>query len=146
MKRRSIASCITFVFFLWFNAPFAARAQEVRASLSGTVTDSSGAQIAGAALALQNEQTGVRFTATTNQAGEYSFLFLNPGSYALTASMAGFRTFERSHIVLDINRAGGIDVTLEVGNQTETLTVTNETPLLDTEKADRGTVFADSTL
>jgi hypothetical protein len=138
--------CISCFCFLVVLAPFSARAQEVRASLSGAVTDASGALMVGATVALQNEDTGVRFTAATNQAGKYNFLFLNPGSYTLRASMAGFRTFERSHIVLDINRAGEVDVALEVGNQAETLTVTSETPLLDTEKADRGTVFAAANL
>src|ERR1035441_2747625 len=146
MNSKSFVFHIPFVCLLCLTAPVALRAQEVRASLSGTVTDSSGALVVGAGLTLQNEQTGVRFTATTNQTGKYCFLFLNPGSYALTASMAGFRTSERSHILLDINRAGGVDVSLEVGNQAETLTVTSEAPLLDTEKADRGTVFADSSL
>ena len=146
MNSKSFVFYISFVCLLCLTAPVALRAQEVRASLSGTVTDSSGALVAGAGLTLQNEQTGVRFTATTNQTGTYSFLFLNPGSYALKASMSGFRTFERSHILLEINRAGGVDVILEIGNQAETVTVTSEAPLLDTEKADRGTVFADSSL
>ena len=137
---------LSFVFFLPILVPSALQAQEVRASLTGTVSDSSGAIIAGASLSLQNEQTGVRFTATTAQSGTYSFLFLNPGSYTLPASMSGFRTFERAHIVLDINRAGGIDVVLEIGNQAETLNVSSETPLLDSEKADRCTVFSDSAL
>jgi hypothetical protein len=131
---------------LYLNAPASLRAQEVRASLTGTVSDSSGAVVVGASLTLQNEATGVRFTSNSNEAGKYSFLFLNPGSYVLTASMAGFRTFERKNIVLDINRAGGIDIALEVGNQTETMTVTSEAPLLDTEKADRGTVLPDTSL
>ena len=64
-------------------------AQETRASLRGTVTDSSGSVIPAANITLTNSETGVALTATTNEAGLYRFLFLNPGKYQLTVAQGG---------------------------------------------------------
>ncbi|MBI4875724.1 MAG: TonB-dependent receptor [Acidobacteria bacterium] len=116
-------------------------AQETRATLSGTVSDSSGAVIVGAALKLANAATGVVFPATTNSAGQYRFLFVNPGTYKLTAEMAGFKNFERDNIQLQVSQSATIDVSLQVGTRAETVTVSTEAPLLDTEKVDRGVVI-----
>ena len=68
-----------------------ATAQETRGSVSGLVSDSSGAVVAGATLRLTNVETGVVLTTTSNETGLYRFLFLNPGKYKLTATAAGFR-------------------------------------------------------
>ncbi|MCX6635693.1 MAG: carboxypeptidase-like regulatory domain-containing protein [Acidobacteria bacterium] len=73
--------------------------QETRATLSGTITDPSGAAVAGAKLHLVNADTGVDFTAESNVVGQYRFLFLNPGTYRVSAEMSGFRTFVREKIV-----------------------------------------------
>jgi hypothetical protein len=72
-----------------------AAGQETRATLTGTITDPSGAAVAGAKLHLVNVDTGVDFTAESNVVGQYRFLFLNPGTYRVSAEMAGFRTFGR---------------------------------------------------
>lgn len=115
-------------------------AQESRGSLSGTITDSTGAVIASAPLKLSNVDTGVSFASTTNEAGQYRFLLLNPGNYTLTAEVPGFRRYERTGIVLQVAQAANVDVSLQVGSQTETISVTGTPPLLDTDKADRGMV------
>jgi hypothetical protein len=116
------------------------RAQETRASLSGTILDPSGSVVAGASLRLTNLETGVVFATTSNQAGQYRFLFLNPGKYKVIAEMSGFKTFERDNIELSVNQAGTLPVMLEVGSQAETITVQAEAPLMEAEKADRGLV------
>jgi hypothetical protein len=117
-----------------------ARAQETRASLSGIVTDQSGSVVSRATIHLTNVETSVVFTATANPLGQYRFLFLNPGKYKLIAEMAGFKTFERDNIELSVNEAATLPVTLEVGAQTERITVSAEAPLLEAEKSDRGMV------
>jgi Carboxypeptidase regulatory-like domain/TonB-dependent Receptor Plug Domain len=114
--------------------------QEARATLSGIVTDSSGSAISSAQLPLLNTETGVILSAQSNQIGQYRFLFLNPGAYRLTVEMTGFRTFVREGIALDVGQAATIDVALQVGAQSETVTVSAQAPLLDAEKADRGMV------
>src|SRR5260221_566845 len=92
-----------------------AAAQETRANLSGTVTDTSGSLVPGATIQLTNVGTGVSLTATTNEAGLYRFLFLNPGGYKLVATIAGFKTFERAKITLNVNESATLPVVLEVG-------------------------------
>ena len=118
-----------------------AAAQETRGSLSGIVTDGSGAVVARAGLQLTNTETGVVMTAISNDAGLYRFLFLNPGQYKLVASMAGFKTFERDRIQLNVSEAGTLPVVLEVGAQSERITVSAEAPLIEAEKADHGMVI-----
>ncbi len=118
-----------------------AAAQETRGSLSGIVTDGSGAVVARAGLQLTNTETGVVMTAVSNDAGLYRFLFLNPGQYKLVASMAGFKTFERDRIQLNVSEAGTLPVVLEVGAQSERITVSAEAPLIEAEKADHGMVI-----
>ena len=83
-----------------------AAAQETRGSLSGIVSDGSGAVVARASLQLTNTETGVVLTTISNEAGLYRFLFLNPGQYKLVASIAGFKTFERDRIQLNVSEVG----------------------------------------
>src|SRR5260370_36241824 len=118
-----------------------ARAQETRGSLSGIVSDGSGAVIPRANLQLTNTETGVVLTTVSNDAGLYRFLFLNPGQYKLVASIAGFKTFERDRIKLSVSEAGTLPVVLEVGSQSDRITVSAEAPLIEAEKADHGMVI-----
>ncbi len=115
-------------------------AQESRGSLSGTVTDATGAVVTGAPLGLANVETGVVISATTNEAGQYRLLLLNPGNYTLTVEVAGFRKYERRGIVLQVAQSASGDLSLQVGSQTETVSVTGTPPLPETDKADRGVV------
>ncbi len=126
---------------LFLGLSILAAAQETRGSLSGIVTDGSGAVVARAGLQLTNTETGVVMTAVSNDAGLYRFLFLNPGQYKLVASMAGFKTFERDRIQLNVSEAGTLPVVLEVGAQSERITVSAEAPLIEAEKADHGMVI-----
>ncbi len=120
---------------------FPSVAQETRATLSGTITDQSGAPVSNATLRLVNVDTSVEVTAQSNQLGQYHFLFVNPGNYRLTAEMSGFRKYVREGIQLETNQSATLDVGLQLGNQAETVTVASEAPLLEAEKADRGAVI-----
>lgn len=113
-------------------------AQETRASLRGTVTDTSGAIVPGATIELTNIDTGVVSNTTTNEAGLYRFLFLNPGKYKLVAAIVGFKTFERANIPLTVSESATLPVVLEVGAQSDRITISAEAPLVEAEKADRG--------
>src|ERR1044072_5039267 len=93
MKVRTSLCVFLIAAATWFAAP--AVAQESRATLSGSVTAPSGSVIPGAEVSLTNSQTGVVFQARTNDAGQYRFLFLNPGTYRLMVQGAGFRSFVR---------------------------------------------------
>src|SRR5262249_18339969 len=84
--------------------------------------------------------TGVVLTAQSNDVGQYRLLFVNPGTYKLTAEAAGFRTFLREGILLTLGQAATLDIPLQVGSQSETVTVAATAPVLEAEQADRGLV------
>lgn len=119
---------------------FTLNAQDFRARLTVTVMDPSGKSVPAAKLELRNTSTLEVFPAQTNEAGVYTYLFLPPGAYSLEISAPGFRVARRENIVLQTYQASGISVTLEVGGVTETVTVTAEGALLETESASRGVV------
>ncbi|HUA63059.1 MAG TPA: carboxypeptidase regulatory-like domain-containing protein [Verrucomicrobiae bacterium] len=116
--------------------------QEFRATITGHVTDASGAIVPQAKVQAINRETNVAASALTNTQGVYTIPLLQPGSYNLVVEAPGFKKYVRQQIVLDIGNVAGIDVTLDVGNANESVTVTAEasTPLLETETADRGLV------
>jgi hypothetical protein len=132
--------------FLLAITGLSATAQETRASVAGVVVDPSGAAIVGANVRLSNADTGVTATAVTNETGAYRFLFINPGTYRLAAESTGFRTFVRENIVLNVSQAAVVDISLTVGQSSESITVTTETPLLEADRADRGLVINNKTV
>lgn len=121
-----------------FALPAAVFAQEYRASMLGLVADSTGAAVPDATVRVTNMETGVSTTVKTNGDGSYLAPFLNPGKYSLTVEMAGFKAFERSPIELRVNDRTRVDVTLEVGQVTDRVTVQAEAPLLEVSTASRG--------
>src|SRR4051794_11705831 len=105
-------------------------AQETRASLSGIVSDTSGSVVPGTVLQLTNAGTGVVQSTVANEAGLYRFLFLDPGKYSVVATISGFKTWERDNIQLTVAQSATLPVVLEIGSQTEKITVTAEAPLI----------------
>lgn len=101
-------------------------AQEIRASLSGNVTDPTGAAITGAHIAARNTATNVVVNTTSGGDGRYALSQLPPGPYELTAEAEGFRKFTRRGITLNVGDKAGIDLRLEVGSLAESVTVTAE--------------------
>jgi hypothetical protein len=119
----------------------AAAAQEFRATVRGQVLDSSKAALPGATVTLTNTATNETATAVTNAEGSYTVPFLRPGSYTLTVELQGFQKYTRSGMVLQVNETATINVELGVGGLTEQVSVTAESPLLETSNASRGTVI-----
>ncbi len=119
---------------------FSARvvAQAVNATLLGAVTDSSGAVVANAKVTITETNTGISRTSQTNESGNYVFPDLPPGTYTVTAEQSGFKRASRASIDVIVNTTGRVDLILEPGNVTETVTVEAETPILQTERADTG--------
>ncbi len=118
----------------------AANAQEFRATITGKVIDPSGAAVPGAAVQVKNVDTNEGASATTDAQGNYTVPLLRPATYTLTVEAPGFKKYSREGVTLQVGQTAGINVSLEIGNAQETVTVTAETPLLDTQKADRGGV------
>jgi hypothetical protein len=117
------------------------QAQEARATMSGTVFDPSQATIVGATLRLTNVATGVTSTAKSNTDGQYRFLFIDPGTYKLAAEAPGFESYVQTGIVMNVSQASTVDIRMKLGSQVDTVTVTSDAPLLETEKSDRGVVL-----
>jgi hypothetical protein len=115
--------------------------QAARATLNGRVTDGQGAVIPGADITVTSDDTNVKITAKTNEQGIWMVQFLVPGSYSLTVNSQGFRPVERKAIKLQTGDSKQIDTQLEIGTATTQLTVTAETPLIDTSAAVSGTVI-----
>src|SRR5437016_12637379 len=93
-------------------------AQVNTATISGTVHDSSGAVLPGANVAIQNQDTGISRTVTTNETGRYSAPALGLGNYRVTAQLQGFQSQVRSGIALTVGREAVLDFTLAVGSVT----------------------------
>ena len=116
-------------------------AQEFRATLTGRVLDSSGATVPNVNVAARNVETNEETTAITGSQGTYTIPLLRPGNYTLTAEAAGFKKYVREGLQLQVGQTAAVNISLEVGQVTESVNVTAEAPLLETTKADRGGVI-----
>src|SRR3954454_1172866 len=115
-------------------------AQSFQGGLRGVVKDPQGV-IPGATVTLVNESNGVSRETVTNGVGEYSFPAIEPALYTVRAAVQGFKTFERKGVRIGTQEFLTLDVQLEVGGLTETITVTGESPLIDTTNASTGDVI-----
>src|SRR2546425_4075586 len=115
--------------------------QGFQGGLRGSVGDASGALLPGVEVVLTNEATSLSRTTVTNDSGEYSFAALEPGSYRLHASLAGFKAIDQTAIRIGTQQFVTLDLKLEVGAVAETVSVTAEVPLVETSNASTGTVL-----
>src|ERR1051326_6228729 len=102
-------------------------------SIRGTVSDSSGAVVPGAKIGLTNVKTGVQSSTTTDGLGAYLFEFLPPGEYRVEAEVSGFKKVIRENITLDVARQLRVDMGVEAGQVSETVSVTARSSLVETE-------------
>ena len=112
--------------------------QAVNGSLLGTVTDSSGATVPQAKVTITETKTGLSRSMDTNDSGNYSFPTLDPGTYRVSVEHAGFRTAVKEGVDLLVNTTIRADLTLQPGQVSESVTVTAETAILQTDRADTG--------
>ncbi|HEU0119116.1 MAG TPA: TonB-dependent receptor [Bryobacteraceae bacterium] len=124
-----------------FCAGLSLLAQEVRATVTGTVTDPQGAVVVGARITARNLGTGAIAEVTTNETGLYVAPFLPIGRYQLTVAMAGFKGAVVDALELRVGDRVQLNFTLEVGAAAETITVSGETVLLDTATSSNGQVI-----
>ncbi len=94
-----------------------------------------------AAVAVRNIDTNEAAATSTDSGGSYTVPFLKPGNYIVTVELAGFKKVSREGLTLNVGQTASINIILEVGAISDQITVTAETPLLETAKADRGTVI-----
>ena len=120
-------------------APSVAFAQAVTGTLLGTVTDSSGAVVSGAQVTITNQNTGFTRSVKTDTIGEYTVPSIPTGVYTVLAEMQGFKATALSQIDVGVDQRVRIDVQLEVGAMTESVTIEATTPLVQTSSSELGT-------
>lgn len=113
----------------------------ITATISGTVTDPTGAVVAGATVTATNVDTGVALSQTTNTQGFYSFPELPVGKYTIDVKMSGFKAYQQTGLVLDVNQALVVDVPLQVGEVSEKVEVSSSALHVDTESTQMGEVI-----
>jgi hypothetical protein len=128
--------------FLCLVPLFVTQAQTSTSSLSGTVTDSTGAVIPGATVTITQELTGVSQTQSTTEAGLYSFPSIPVGPYTVSVEMRGFKKTKRTNNTLVVNTPLTVDVALELGETSETVTVEASAEQLQTSNAAIGNVVS----
>jgi len=136
-RRAAISAALAF--FLW-SVP-GIRAQEVGATLFGSVTDPAAAAIPDASISVTNTATGVTVTAKTRDDGSYVVTSLKPGTYSFTVEHPGFEKSVQTGIKLDVFQKARVDIQLRVGAVTTTLEVAASAPLVETATASVGAVI-----
>jgi hypothetical protein len=143
MKKGQIRYGILFgvlaIFLLNFNTIFG---QESRGTITGTIADPTGAVVTAATVTVQNIETNISATATTNEEGAFTFPLLLPGQYKLTATATNFKTSVRENIQLNVGDRLTVDIQLEIG-ATADVTIVADTELLERGTVTTGTVITE---
>ena len=116
-----------------------ANGQATNGNIQGTVVDPQGAVVAGATVTGRNMDTGLSVPATTSSAGVFALSNLPPGRYAVTVEASGMKKFTQEGITVATNSTVGLDIKLEVGSTTQSVTVTADAAQLQTETSEIGT-------
>jgi hypothetical protein len=111
-------------------------AQVLYGSIVGNVTDSTGAAVPGATVTIEQTETKLKRELVADAAGAYHFTAVPSGTYTITVTMDGFRSFDRRGVPVTLNSTARVDAKLEVGQLTETVSVSAESPLLQTDRAE----------
>jgi Carboxypeptidase regulatory-like domain/TonB-dependent Receptor Plug Domain len=139
MSRSSVYLQIVFFAALFLLIP-SVLAQETTGGIVGGIKDSSGSTIAGARVSAVNEETDLEAQVLSDETGVFQFPLLRAGKYRLTVEAPGFQKLVRAGVVVNTTERVHLDMTLQVGGVNETVTVTAETPLLQSERATVGQV------
>jgi Carboxypeptidase regulatory-like domain len=116
----------------------AAHAQTVTASITGTVTDASGAAVPAAKIVATNTGTALTYSVVTNAAGVYNLPFLPVGEYNIVAENTGFKKATLGPFALEVNQIARVDFKLEVGELTQSVEISSDAPILQTESTATG--------
>src|SRR5215467_27763 len=112
----------------------------------GTVTDSTGAVIPGATVSIIDKDRGLARTLTTDEAGLYNAPNLSPGTYTVRAELPGFKRLDRENVVVEVGQEIRVNLTIEPGQQSETVTVSEAIPLVDTTSGTLGGVLENASI
>lgn len=118
----------------------AAHAQNSYGRFTGRISDEQGAVIVGAKVTVQQTETNISANTVTNNDGVFDFLNQLPGSYVLTVEFSGFKKYTRSGLILRVGDIAELNVKLELGAVTDSVSITSESPILETSTASLGQV------
>lgn len=135
MMRRSY--CLAWAFFLFASIT---SAQEFRATLTGRVTDPQDLAVVEATVQARNISTNEVSSGKTDSHGNFSIPFLRPGTYTVSVQHPGFKQYMRQGVTLEVAQTASLPIQLQLGAESQSVTVTAEAPLLETSTADRGGV------
>jgi hypothetical protein len=134
------------VSLLWFCAGAAALAQAGSGSISGLISDPTGAIVPGARVTAQNNATGVKISTVSTAAGLYSFISLTPGIYEVTTSEKGFETAVRTNVAVTVDQGTTVNITLRIGSITQVVSVNESSSLVDTSNSTVGQLISAETI
>ena len=137
VERVAVRLCVV-IALLAASFPLSLFSQGSTGTIQGGVFDSSGGAIAGARVTVTDVARGTTRTLTTDESGQYVAPSLTTGSYTVRAEANGFSALERSNVQLEVGQIVRVDLTLAPGEQTQTVTVTEEVPAIDTTSATLG--------
>src|SRR5712691_9159561 len=126
--------------FLWLLLGVSTVWAQGTAAVSGTIKDQSGAVVPSAQVTVRNTETAQTRTAVSNDQGRYQVAALPVGAYEIRVERQGFKTAVQSNLLLAVAQEATVDVTLETGEISETVTVSSETPLLNTTSSSNSLV------
>ena len=129
--QRGLILSVLAIFLAGFSSVFG---QEFRGTIAGNITDQNGAAVPGVSVTVQNTETNVSATATTNDDGAYTFPLLLPGTYKVTATAANFKTAVQENLQVTVGNRLAVDIQLQIGSTTEVSIVA------DSEVVERGSV------
>src|SRR5437867_8124852 len=136
MNPKTRAHSWALVYLVFLAAAPRLEAQVLYGSIIGNVTDPTGAAVPGADVVVTHKETNRSRATLTNDTGGFSFSTLWSGSYTLKVGLSGFKEFVKTDVPVTLNNVTRVDVTLEVGAVTETISVEGVTPLLQTDRAE----------
>jgi hypothetical protein len=142
---KSVLAKVTALFLpvLLAHAPVFGQAGHATAEIKGSITDPSGALVPDAIVTAIDAARGLNRTTTSDERGEYALLSLAPGSYQVRVEKTGFASQLRSGLELTVGETATLHFVLNVGQALETITVTSETPLIETERTQQSNTIAE---
>ena len=140
MKRFFLRSTV-FSTILFLTLNLSLQAQFDSATVLGTVHDATGAGLPNATVTIKNDATGIAVTTQANNEGNYQFANVKIGTYRVSAELQGFSIAVAENIVVTVNARQRVDLTMQPGALTETITITDAAQLLETESSGRGQVI-----
>jgi hypothetical protein len=137
----SLAAIASLVLTALLISPAPALAQAVNGALVGSLTDQSGLALPGATVTITETSTNISYSTTANESGYYSFPSLKDGTYKVVGELTGFKKVVRDGVIVAVNTTVRVDFKMDVGAIQETVTVSAESPVLQTDRSDTGRII-----